>query len=195
MKKITLFIGIVLCFFALTSCDNSASKMEGIMAEVENYFAQAEQQLEPIDNAEDFLAFYDEFSDGQNAFLESLNAKFPTDENGKFKGLTQEQTDEVNSKIYERASAFNKKTAAKCSEYLTPLIDKLEVAANNAKEEFDTTGNISETTRLEVGNAIEDVLVFADFDNVPKVLQNRYAQITSILESIAPEEYPEGEEE
>ena len=194
MKKATLFIGMVLCFLALSSCDNSASKMEGIMTEVENYFAQAEQQLEPIDNADDFLAFYDEFSDGQNAFLESLNAKFPTDDKGNFKGLTKEQTNEVNNKIYERTSAFNKKTAAKCSEYLTPLIDKLEVAANSAKEEFDATGNVSETTRLEVGNAIEEVLVFADFDNVPKVLQNRYAQITSLLESIVPEDDMDGEE-
>ncbi len=191
MKKVTLFVVMAFVAFAMTSCENKEAKKKAILAEVETYFSNAEQKMAEINNAEDFIAFYDDFNAGQSAFLESLYAKFPIDENEKFKGFTDEEDKEINTAIYDRATDFNNKTAEKCAEYLTPRIDNFEIATKQALEEFNANGQISDETKDQVGRAYEEIMLFSDFDNVPTELQDRFAAITSELETITVEEETE----
>ena len=176
---------------AMTSCDNKAAKKEAIMQEVETFFSQAEQKLATLNNTEEFLAFFNELSTSKSEFAQNLYAKYEADDQGNFKGFTPEESKEISEEIYARATEYNKKESAKCAEFLTPLIDNLKTVVDNAKAEYEANGQVSEETEALVETASEKVLAYSDYDNVPTELQDRFAEIAAIWDSISPDEVEE----
>lgn len=191
MKKVTLFVVMAFAAIAMTSCDNKAAKKEAIMQEVETFFSQAEQKLATLNNTEEFLAFFNELSTSKSEFAQNLYAKYEADDQGNFKGFTPEESKEISEEIYARATEYNKKESAKCAEFLTPLIDNLKTVVDNAKAEYEANGQVSEETEALVEAASEKVLAYSDYDNVPTELQDRFAEIASIWDSISPDEVEE----
>lgn len=191
MKKVTLFVVMAFAAIAMTSCDNKAAKKEAIMQEVETFFSQAEQKLATLNNTEEFLAFFNELSTSKSEFAQNLYAKYEADDQGNFKGFTPEESKEISEEIYARATEYNKKESAKCAEFLTPLIDNLKTVVDNAKAEYEANGQVSEETEALVEAASEKVLAYSDYDNVPTELQDRFAEIAAIWDSISPDEVEE----
>ena len=191
MKKVTLFVVMAFAAIAMTSCDNKAAKKEAIMQEVETFFSQAEQKLATLNNTEEFLAFFNELSTSKSEFAQNLYAKYEADDQGNFKGFTPEESKEISEEIYARATEYNKKESAKCAEFLTPLIDNLKTVVDNAKAEYEANGQVSEETEALVETASEKVLAYSDYDNVPTELQDRFAEIAAIWDSISPDEVEE----
>lgn len=191
MKKVTLFVVMAFAAIAMTSCDNKAAKKEAIMQEVETFFSQAEQKLATLNNTEEFLAFFNELSTSKSEFAQNLYAKYEADDQGNFKGFTPEESKGISEEIYARATEYNKKESAKCAEFLTPLIDNLKTVVDNAKAEYEANGQVSEETEALVEAASEKVLAYSDYDNVPTELQDRFAEIAAIWDSISPDEVEE----
>lgn len=191
MKKVTLFVVMAFAALAMTSCDNKAAKKEAIMQEVETFFSQAEQKLATLNNTEEFLAFFNELSTSKSEFAQNLYAKYEVDDQGNFKGFTPEESKEISEEIYAHATEYNKKESAKCAEFLTPLIDNLKTVVDNAKAEYEANGQVSEETEALVEAASEKVLAYSDYDNVPTELQDRFAEIAAIWDSISPDEVEE----
>lgn len=187
MKKTAFIIATALSLVILASCSGGASKKEAILDKVDDFFAQHEQVLATIDNAEDFIAFSAELEDDRSAFAQSLYDEFPSYDNGNFKDFSDKENEEIQGAIYDRATQFNEKAAAKCAEFLAPLIDRLGEAVDAAKAEHEAKGQVSDEATNRVIEAFDEVFAFADYDNIPIDLQERFDSIASTWEDMVPE--------
>lgn len=173
MKKITLAIAVVIMGFVMTSCGTKVSPSETILKAAQEFFDQAKAKLSAIDNAEDFLAFIDNFNTERDEFSENLFADYVDDE-GNLKGFTEEEIGNLQTKLSDIATDYNKVEAAKAAEFMEPLIANYENAVNAL---YDAAGNVDEEAFGKlVSNfeaAEEGLRLFADYDNVPTELQQR----------------------
>ena len=173
MKKLTLAIAVVVMGLAMTSCGGESPK-EKITKSVDEFFTQAEQNVQKIASGEEFMNYFTDFEAKKSEFIQNLFGPY-ADADGNIKGFTEDEVNELQSYIYDRASAYNKVEAAKCAEFVAPLIEEYENAINAVCEGF---GNVDEetfdqlTTNLE--NAENGLALFADYDNVPTELQQRF---------------------
>jgi PBP1b-binding outer membrane lipoprotein LpoB len=110
MKKITLAIAAVVIGFVMASCGNSVSPKETILKATEDFFAQAKTNLQTINNAEDFLAFVNNFAQEKDTFIQNVFADY-MDEEGNLKGFTEEELTDLQTQLGDMASAFNKEEA------------------------------------------------------------------------------------
>ena len=173
MKKITLAIAAVVIGFVMASCGNSVSPKETIIKATEDFFAQAKTNLQVIDNAEDFLAFVDNFAQEKDAFIQDVFADY-MDEEGNLKGFTEEEITDLQTQLGDMASAYNNEEALKAAEFITPLVENYENAVNAL---YDAVGNVDEETFHQLVENFEaaesDLSVFAAYDNVLPELQER----------------------
>ena len=173
MKKITLAIAAVVIGFVMASCGNSVSPKETIIKATEDFFAQAKTNLQVIDNAEDFLAFVDNFAQEKDTFIQNVFADY-MDEEGNLKGFTEEEITDLQTQLGDMASAYNNEEALKAAEFITPLVENYENAVNAL---YDAVGNVDEETFHQLVENFEaaesDLSVFAAYDNVLPELQER----------------------
>jgi len=173
MKKITLAIAAVVIGFVMASCGNSVSPKETILKATEDFFTQAKTNLQAIDNAEDFLAFVNNFAQEKDAFIQNVFADY-MDEEGNLKGFTEEELTDLQTQLGDMATAFNKEEALKAAEFITPLVENYENAVNAL---YDAIGNVDEETFHQLVENFEDaeagLSVFAAYDNVLPELQER----------------------
>ena len=117
--------------FMFTSCNNSAKVKAGMIKDVDEYFTAAEARLAEIDNAEDFVIFAEAMND-RSDLLDQLS------ENYSDKDIKDEDWNEIETFIYDRATAYNKAEGLKCTEFLAPAIDRYEAIVNKLYEQYTT---------------------------------------------------------
>lgn len=176
MKKITLTIVAMVIGFAMTSCDSTSPK-EKIVKSVDEFFVQAEQNVQKVASGEEFMSYFADFATQKTKFVENLFGPY-ADKDGNITGISDSDMEEIQSYIYDRATAYNKVEAAKCAEFLTPAIEKYEQGVEALYEKFFADEKMDEETfhglYETVMNAAEEVYVFADYDNIPKELNDRF---------------------
>ena len=192
MKKITLAIAVVIMGFVMTSCGNKVSPTETILKATQEFFDQAKAKLMAIDNAEDFLAFFDNFNTEREEFSQNLFADYVDDE-GNIKGFTEEEFNDLQTKLSDIATEYNKEEATKAAEFLTPCIETYENAVNAlceaaGNEDMEAFHNL--TDKFEAAEA--GLRPWAEYDNVLPELQQRAqaaeAKLNELLSALTPVE-------
>ena len=178
MKKLTLIIAAVVMGFMLSSC-GGPSIVEQLNTEVDNFFAQAEEKVSAIDNSEDFLQFWETMEIDKENFLNGLDEKFGGKE------ISDEEMEQFQNHMYERASAYNKVEAAKAAEFLTPLVEQYENAVNAIAEGVGEVDPETFHALTENFEQAEDALrPFAEYDNVLPELRERLQAAEARLNEI-----------
>ena len=190
MKKITLAIAALVIGLAMASCGGESPK-ESIMKAADEFFAQAETNVQAITSAEEFMNHFAEMEIKRDELSQQLFGPY-SDKDGNITGISDSDMEEIQSYLYDRATAYNKVEAAKCAEFLTPAIEKYEQSVDALYEKFLADEQMDEETFHglfeAVTEAAEEVYVFADYDNIPKELSNRYTEALGKFEQMFDEE-------
>lgn len=182
MKKLTLIIAAVATCFVMASCGGTSPK-ETVMKATDDFFTQAEKGLnENVVDAESFMEYFYTMEEERDAFLQSILSSY-TDDQGDIKGFTETEWNEVESYMYDRATAYNKKEGAKAAEFLEPIVAKYE-AAVDALVDAVTTDQPLDDVIENFEEAETELAVFADYDNIPVELQKRVQAAEEKLEDI-----------
>lgn len=172
MKRITLAIVALVIGFAMTSCDSTSPK-EKIMKSVDEFFVQAEQNVQKVASGEEFMNYFADFATQKSKLVENLFGPY-SDKDGNITGISDSDMEEIQSYIYDRATAYNKVEAAKAAEFMEPLVANYEKAINAL---YEAAGNVDEEAYGKLVDnyeaAEEGLSLFADYDNVPTELQQR----------------------
>lgn len=173
MKKLTLAIAAVVMGFVMAAC-NTTSPKETVMKATDEFFAQAEKELnETVVDAQGFMDFFNVMNLDKSEFMQNVLAPY-LDEEGNVKGFTEEEWNELQSYIYDRATAYNKVEGAKAAEFIEPAVANYESAINAL---FEAAGNVDEEAFGKLIEKYEEaeagLRLFADYDNVPAELQQR----------------------
>ncbi len=172
MKKLSLAIAAVIVGFVMASC-NSVSPVETIKKATDEFFAQAETKIQAVTSGEEFMQAFAEMNEARNEFMEKTFADY-LDEEGNVKGFTEEEWNDLQSYMFDRATAYNKIEGAKAGEFMEPVVADYENAINALCEGF---GNVDqeafENLTLDFDKAETALRLFADYDNVPTALQER----------------------
>lgn len=123
MKKATLLLGALVLGFVLTSCEN---KKETALNMFNTFFDEELAQLEKVQDADGWLAYYDAADARFDDFFNMLNEKLPIDENDKIIGLSQADSDEAMKVYDERFDDYLAKRDAKGSALYEPFITDVE---------------------------------------------------------------------
>ena len=177
MEKLTLVLAAVVMGFFMTSCGENTE--EKVKKATDEFFAQAEQEVQAIDNADDFLAFCDEFTNRKGEFAQEIFAQFPKNDDGE--ALVP---DEVTDFIYNRATDYNHVEAVKAAEFITPALDNLEASVNKLYEQFISGNGLDDESVLKFD---EDYGVFSTFiyyDNVLPEIQDRCTTVGQKLQEM-----------
>ncbi len=192
MKKITLAIAAIIMGFVMASCGTKVAPTETILKATQEFFDQAKTKLSSIQSAEDFLAFVNNFNKERDDFSQNLFADY-VDEEGNIKGLTEEELDELQSKLSDIATEYNKVEADKAAEFLTPCIDTYEKAVNalcEAASNADMEAFHNLTADFEAAEAA--LKPWGEYDNVLPELQQRAqaaeAKLNEVLTALTPVE-------
>ena len=128
--------------------------------------------------------------------MNELFDKYPSDDEGNFKGMTEAENEELNNYIYERATAYNVIEAKKCGEFLTPYIEKFEEVTNALYGVFKNLGIFTEDMHEQLFDAYEGIALFEGIDNIPEELVDRYhAAMEKANEMLDTVEFDEEEDE
>ena len=96
------------------------------------------------------------------------------DEEGNIKGMTEEEIGNLQTKLSNLATEYNKEEASKAAEFIAPIIERYENAVNALSE---AVGNADEETldklAEEYESAESELALFEDYDNVLPELQER----------------------
>lgn len=159
MKRNILIVAAFIGSLFLASCgENKDAKF---MKQADDMFAQAEQDLQGIDDIDDFFTFYGELQEKKDGILmEMMEAYVQTD------STVEAVPEEVRLHIYNRATEYNKVEAVKYAELFDPFLANLE----NALEAND---------KEAAKNALDAMMPYAMYDNVVPELQER-AQVAVV---------------
>ena len=173
MKKITLAIAVVIIGFVMASCGTKVSRTETILKAAQEFFDQAKAKLSAIDNVEDFLAFVDSFNAEKEEFSQNLFADY-VDKEGNVKGFTEEEIVNLQTKLSDIATEYNKVEADKAAEFIAPIIERYEKAINALSEvNRNTDDETIDKLVEEYESAESELALFEDYDNVLPELQER----------------------
>ena len=173
MKKITLAIAVVIMGFVMASCGTKVSPTETILKSAQEFFDQAKTKLSAIDNVEDFLAFVKSFNAEKEEFSQNLFADY-VDEEGNVKGFTEEEIVNLQTKLSDIATEYNKEEANKAAEFIAPIIGRYENAVNALSEAIGNTDEETFDKLIEEYESAEyELALFEDYDNVLPELQER----------------------
>ena len=175
MKKVTLAIAAIVVGFVMASCDGTSPK-EKIMKSVDEFFVQAEQNVQNVASGEEFMNYFSDFEIQKSKLIENLFDPY-TDKDGYITGISDSDMEEIQSYIYDRATAYNKVEGAKCAEFLEPVIANYEAAVEALYAAALSDETVDEATYNGLvdnfGLAEAGLALFADYDNVPAELQER----------------------
>ena len=166
MKKLAFVFGALIMGFMITSCNNSAKVKAGMMQDVDKYFADAEKALAEIDNAEDFVIFAEVMND-RSDLLDQLQEKYGD------KDINDKDWEEIESFIYDRATAYNQAEGLKCTEFLTPVIERYETIVNKLYEQFQAGIAFQDADLDEFLDAYSAISDFGECENVDPELVDR----------------------
>lgn len=109
MKKLTMIVAVVIIGFVMTSCGN---KEKDLMNKANELYAQAETELNAIDNWDGFVTFFQSFKQKFDDFKAGYsNLK-----------LSQETQDFLS----EKKEAFDQMESQKAGELFAPILEKGE---------------------------------------------------------------------
>ena len=182
MKKLTIIAVAMIGCFLMASCNKSPK--EAIMKATDEFFAQAEKDVNAITNAEDFLTFINNLEDKKMDFLSSLLNKYPSDDDANFTQLSAEENDALYEYMYERSTAYNQVESAKCGEFLTPIVNRFETAVKALYDKYLAGEDVDDNLVDEIEAAYNDLEPFAEYDNVPGELVDRFQSAQSLIEEM-----------
>ena len=176
MKKLALALAAFAGAMMLFSCTSQDGKF---LKEAEKMYSQAEKM---VNQAEDMDSFFDalaQFQDQKNAFAQEMMAAYSED------GENAMVPDELIEAISERANAYNEVEAQKFAELFTPYLEEWEAAADKllaAYDDPDTTDDEWDTLVAHYEDAFENVMDFAEYDNVlPEIRERCEAVLNRML--------------
>ena len=194
MRKLAFVFGALLLGFMITSCDNSAKIKEGMIKDVDFYFEAAEDELAEIDNAEDFVIFAETMND-RSDILDLLQEKYGD------KDINDKDWEEVENFIYDRATKYNQAEGLKCTEFLTPVIDRYEAIVNKLYEQFQAGITFADEDLDEFLDAYSALSDFSECENVDPDLVERLNptfekedEMSDLILARLDEMYPDDEE-
>ena len=163
MKRNILIIAAFVGSLLFASCgENTDAKF---MKQADDMFAQAETDLQGINDIDAFFDFYADLQTKKdNLAMESMKAYAQDD-------TTATIPEEVRTHIFDRASQYNKVEAEKYAELISPFVDRLENALNAQDKE-------------EAENALEALMPYAMYDNVLPELQERFEGLIEKAEEL-----------
>lgn len=169
MRRLALILGVLVVGFAVVSCGEPAK--ERLKKDVDTYFAAAEEGLIGLDNAEEFMTFVRGMND-RSGLLDLLQSKYG-DEN-----FSDEEWEEIEQFMYDRATAYNKAESDKCTELLTPIVDRFEAIVNRLYPMFQAGDTLFDEASVdEFADAYIAITDFADCENVIPALSDRISPI------------------
>lgn len=169
MKRITLFLAVIVMALGLSCC--TTSPKENILKEVNEFFANAETQIKAIDNAEDLFNFIKGFDMDRDLFGQALDEKYQRNEDGLYKGMKAADMEALMNAISERATEYNKIEYAKCGEIMEPYVARVESVINQFGQ-YTKVDAIPDELIDEYINAAEELEKYGDV--VPEELAERY---------------------
>lgn len=134
MKKVTLLLGAIVLGFVLTSCENKKQTAVNLF---NTFFDEELAQLNKVEDADGWMAYYDAASERFDNFFSMLNEKLPLDENDNIIGLKQADSDEALKVYDDRMDDYLAKRDAKGSSLYEPFISDLEGSFDNIIALFD----------------------------------------------------------
>jgi len=152
--------------FMITSCDNSAKIKAGMINDVDNYFSSAEKELAEIDNAEDFVVFAEVMND-RSDILDQLQETYGD------KDIKDEDWKEVESFIYDRATAYNQAESLRCTEFLAPAIERYEAIVNKLYDQYSAGIAFADEDLDEFLDAYSAIADFSVCENIDPELIDR----------------------
>lgn len=183
MRKLTLAIAAVVIGLAMTSCGGESPK-ESIMKATDEFFAQAEKDVQAITSGEEFMNFFANFANEKDNFTVKTFSPY-ADKDGNITGISESDMEEIQSYIYDRASAYNAVEAAKITEFVTPAIEKYENAINALCEAYGNVDEEAFNMLVEDFEIAEEGLgLFASYDNMPTELQQRVQTAEAKLQDL-----------
>lgn len=176
MKKLTLILAAVVMGFLMTACNGNTD--EKVKQATDAFFAQAEERVQAIDNIDDFMEFWNAFSEERDDFANEVAQPY-------VKGDDVDIPQEVYDYVFDRATAYNRVESAKCTEILTPLVDKYQACIESfyerylAGERFDleTMFENEDPELMQLADAEEEVLKIGDYDNIEQGLADRIGDL------------------
>lgn len=138
MKKVTLLLGAIVLGFMLTSCEN---KKETALNLFNTFFDEELAQLNKVEDADGWMAYYDAASERFDNFFNMLNEKLPLDENDNIIGLKQADSDEAMKVYDDRMDDYLAQRDAKGAALYEPFINDVENSFNEIVGLFDQYDN------------------------------------------------------
>ena len=123
MKKVTLLLGAIVLGFMLTSCEN---KKETALNLFNTFFDEELAQLNKVEDADGWMAYYDAASERFDNFFNMLNEKLPLDENDNIIGLSQTDSDEAMKVYDDRMDDYLAQRDTKGAALYEPFINDVE---------------------------------------------------------------------
>ena len=181
MKKLTLIIAAVATCFVMASC-GGASPKESIMKATDEFFTQAENNVQSITSGEEFMNFVADMEIKRDELIQKLFGPY-TDKDGNIKGISDTDMEEIQSYIYDRASAYNNVESVKAVGFIEPVVAKYEAAVNAIVDAVATNQPLDNAIE-KFEEAENELAVFADYDNVPVELQKRAQAAEAKLQEV-----------
>ncbi len=183
MKKTSLILAAVILGFLMTACHANIDKK--VKKSADTFFTQAEERVQAIDNIDDFMDFYHVFSEEKTAFAEEVFLPY-------INGETANIPEGVRDYIFDRATAYNKVESAKCTEILTPLVERYEALTQPfyerylADEVFDAQALLEaeDPDFIALMEAEAEVLKIDDYDNLNQDLAERIRSSLTLSENM-----------
>ena len=138
MKKVTLLLGAIVLGFMLTSCEN---KKETALNLFNTFFDEELAQLNKVEDADGWMAYYDAASERFDNFFNMLNEKLPLDENDNIIGLKQADSDEAMKVYDDRMDDYLAQRDAKGAALYEPFINDVENSFDEIVGLFDQYDN------------------------------------------------------
>lgn len=123
MKKVTLLLGALVLGFMLTSCEN---KKESAINIFNTFFDEELAQLNKVEDADGWMAYYDAASERFDSFFEMLNEKLTLDENDNIIGMSKADSDEALKVYDDRMDDYLAQRDAKGAALYEPFITDVE---------------------------------------------------------------------
>ena len=134
MKKVTLLLGAIVLGFVLTSCENKKDVAVNLF---NTFFDEELTQLNKVEDADGWMAYYDAASERFDGFFNKLNEQVPLNDDGDIIGMSKTDSD-ATLKVYDdRMDDYLTQRDAKGAALYEPFISELEGSFEDILNLFD----------------------------------------------------------
>ena len=178
MKKLAIMFGALVMGFIITSCGNSVK--DALIADIDAYFDQALENLEAIDNAEDFLDYAEKMSDGhdiENYLLEKW------DENLK---ISDADYDAVIEHVKDKSTDYFLAEKEKALQLLDPAMDRFNAVIDRMYSMYKNDQRFDNETMDDFLDVFNYINMFMNYDNVMDDLEQRLGDATDKMAEMTP---------